>query len=89
MIGFKVCPICGKYFYTTSGTKKYCGPVCKAKARYNIDRTRLLRIKEEDKNYIKKMAINRNVPKVSIEEIAIEADKMGLSYGEYVARYLG
>lgn len=90
MTGYKKCVICGKTFYTTSGTKKYCGPVCKAKAKSMVDKKRLENLKQEDWYLFKKVGkevANKNIPAISIEEIARKASEMGLSYGAYVSKY--
>ena len=73
----KTCHICGKRFIGYNATK-YCGLECSRVA--NRDRNK--RFHENEK--VRKRKANSN--ETAIVDIAVEARKAGMSYGQYVAK---
>lgn len=69
----KYCKWCGEMFWANSGTQKYCCPAHgKAALRGKIPPNKVEDAKKK---------------RESIEEIAVKATEMGMSYGEYVGKY--
>ena len=88
------CAICGKMFMSNRFDAKYCGNECydtgrkaitrewQKKRNAEIKRDRELRKADEKKNYVKrKTAISQ------LSMIQSEAEKLNMSYGQYVALY--
>lgn len=73
------CKICGKPVEVKSPNVKYCDE-CRRK-KYETT----YRIKYAYQKRVEQMRAKRNGP--SIEEVVREANKEGLSYGQYVARH--
>lgn len=89
-LDYKICPICKKAFIPHTNRQVYCSKKCN-----NIGS----KAKDKLRQYYKSIGINpkienikplrnRSVPLVSVEEVALAASEKGMSYGEYVARYL-
>ena len=66
----KVCKICGNDFISTCHNKAYCSEDCMIHGRRNLERLRKMKRKKQSN---------------SVVDIAIEARKHGMSYGQYVA----
>ena len=77
---FKKCMICGKDFKTFYPRVIVCSEKCRKEYKKRDKAIRYQREKNEKIKY-------RNNRK-SIVDIAAKANKIGISYGEYVARYL-
>ena len=69
----KKCPVCGKVF-KPSGRQKYCNPKCTDIAQRN----KLKSLNVEGKS--------RALREKSLSEVAAEARKAGMTYGQYMAR---
>ena len=67
----KTCPVCGTIFTASSPERKYCSMVC---ARRHA-------------NEVRREKRNPKVKDADIREIVRRANEMGVSYGEYVARW--
>lgn len=88
---YAVCPICGVRFERRSQRQKYCGSAeCTrermrrySRARWANDTPYENLTKKPEKP--KKPKIKKDM---TIGEIAAEARKMGLSYGQYVGMYM-
>ena len=70
----KVCPYCGKTFLQTGGFRKYCSKECSSAISERTSPT----VKEPKKRTRKKTN--------SLREMAREARKHGMTYGQYVAQ---
>lgn len=72
-----VCPICGKPFQNLRKNARYCSIECSLEARRrqkgNISKPKIEEAPKPKKN--------------NLAEVIAEADRMGMSYGQYVARY--
>lgn len=66
----KSCKVCGKEFITTCHNKAYCSEECSVDGKRADDRMRRLKRKKKSN---------------SLVEIAVEARKHGMTYGQYVA----
>lgn len=71
---FRRCAVCNKLYIATRGNAKYCSAECRREVDYASKRA----YKAEHKKPRKK--------KQSITEIAIEARKAGMTYGQHVAK---
>lgn len=67
----KTCPECGKTFVTTNPDRKYCSFECG----------------RQHANEVRREKRNPKVKDADIREIVRRANEMGVSYGEYVARW--
>lgn len=74
----KVCLTCGKTFYTYSRRAKYCSIQC-ARRAYNESLKSPLSLESK-----KKRRRAKKIP--TIREVVIQAEEVGMSYGEYVAK---
>lgn len=72
----KICAVCGKVFQTQHGQAKYCSIECATKARNAREYVARPKVKEASKP-----------KKTNIREVVAEAERLGLTYGQYVARY--
>ena len=81
---FRVCEICGKEFVVESRSRQiYCSERC-VKNKNNL-------IKREERQQNAKPNTEkkpRTAPRLSIEEVQALARKAGLTYGQYVGKYL-
>lgn len=75
----KACGICGKEFTTTNRNKLFCSEAC---ARESNRRHAILRRVAEGEAKREKKRKHE-----SLFEIVKEADRRGLTYGEYVSRF--
>ena len=66
----KVCRTCGKAFVATCHNKAYCSQECLVDARRERERLQRMKHKKQSSSLI---------------DIAVEARKHGMSYGQYVA----
>lgn len=71
---YRNCAVCGKMYVAIRANQRYCGSEC----RY-IGLQRLEAEKRASKRKKKKK-------KASIVDVAVDAKKAGMSYGEYVAK---
>lgn len=81
------CSVCGKFIPDDKASRKYCKECAKEiKKRYNKVRHNYGKIISDMKveNDRKR---NQNNDFLTIAQIAKAADKEGLSYGKYVAKY--
>lgn len=69
------CPICGKTFEATQASSRYCSDECRREGNRISSR---LRKQKATKSVV--------YPNRELIEMAKEASKRGLSYGEYVAK---
>lgn len=84
----KICIICGKEF-TTTRDAKCCSKECRDKRNVQKQSENYERKQKEIKKNGKK---KKQLPKTNhekIADIAIAARKEGLTYGQYVAKYMG
>ena len=90
-----ICPVCGKAFVREKGkhSQKYCSIECgnlvdinRKKKIYENNKEELNR-KRREYNRAKKLKESSGNGKLSISEVDALADKKGLSYGQYVAKY--
>lgn len=72
----KTCPTCGKTFQTQHYNTKYCSTECAMKARMAKEYVSRPKVKEAPKP-----------KKTNIREVVAEAERLGLTYGQYVARF--
>lgn len=72
----KICKICGKEFTGGAKNKVYCSSKCHDE------------FKKKDAKRIRDNELNKKNKMNPITEIQLKASKLGLSYGEYVAKYL-
>lgn len=70
----KDCKICGNPFIPNCNNQSYCSKACKHKAA----QIRCI----ENRKKLEMMQKKRN----SITDVAVEAKKSGMTYGQYVAR---
>ena len=76
----RVCKICEKQFTSKHHSTTICSPECKKESvRINREKT--------SKN-IKEIGRRKNKKSDTIIDIAVKAKEAGMSYGQYVARYL-
>ena len=68
----KRCKICGKEFEPSCGAQKFCSTSCREISK-----------RRETNAKAKKKPVT-----MSLAEVAVEARKHGMTYGEYVSRYL-
>ena len=79
----KPCAICGKDFEPICNSQKYCGQECQheaALAHTTISNKKALQMKKSYKT-------NYAGSSDAIRKAAKEAAEMGLSYGQYTAKY--
>lgn len=78
----RICAICGKTFIAGKYNAKYCSVECQDEGRRNHDKKNRKagqeRKKEERKSKKKRQK--------ALVDIAVEAKKAGMTYGQYVAR---
>lgn len=82
------CIICGKEFTPYRSEHICCSPECSKKRNYQVTSTRK---KQQYRDMVEKKKAMEAMPKSNhdaIANIAIEARKHGMSYGEYVGKYL-
>lgn len=86
MTEIRICAVCGKSFEAHRETEVCCSKECKDERRreqirsYRRDKAQEKKFEEQKK----KKQVSRN--KNSLTEIAIEARKAGMTYGQYVAK---
>lgn len=76
------CKACGKKFTPINARSAYCSRSCYE----NEKRKRACERAKNRRNEIRKIKINKSNQQM-ITEIALEARKAGMSYGQYVAKY--
>ena len=78
---FKItCKICGKEFIANSCQRSLCSDKCKEETKLRIARERALKLEKEN-NREKYRKENRK----AIVDLAVEARKAGMTYGQYTA----
>ena len=84
MIETKICPVCGKEFTPSRAWSVYCSKECaNVKAR---ERVRESNAKRKNRTVVgEKPVMSTHQERVNISSLGREE---GLSYGEYVAKYL-
>ena len=82
----KVCPVCKATFVTHVANKVYCSQNCKKRASNLRHRGKPI---DTPKSWSKNKPKESPKPssKMTIEEVAIEAMKLDMSYGYYVGKY--
>lgn len=78
---FKICKVCGKEFDTKGTVAKCCSPECKEENAKLVSRM----ISKRNRNKAKRPKGQKSNMK-QINDIAVEARKHGMSYGQYVAQ---
>ena len=83
----KACKFCGKIFIPTSRSQKYCDATCRTKQ----DQSEKKSIRNEyNKSIEASFEIDpyspKDTPNEGLVNIAVEARKAGMSYGQYVSR---
>lgn len=76
------CQICGALFQTPNSNKKCCSNECSRRmvaVTLSETRKRMKKKQEEEKRFGKE--------KTEIERLNSEANRLGISYGQYVAMY--
>ena len=81
-LGVKICATCGKEFAPSHSTKVCCSPACQKERERQMAKVGWLNVKQTK---AKKPKSNQE----RITDINTKAKAMGLSYGQYVARYGG
>ncbi len=76
----RTCKICDKQFVSKHHSTTLCGPKCKEENKKRNAENSRKRIKEIERKGKKK--------RETIIDIAVKAKEAGMSYGQYVARYL-
>lgn len=78
------CKMCGKLFETTDSRKIYCDKPCQRKATAE-------KVKESRKSQkvVKKPETKKKTRAQSLHKAAVEARKLHMSYGQYVAMQEG
>lgn len=74
-----ICPVCGKEFAKRSGSNRYCSEACNREATRKKQKERRERHLEEKRQQEEAKRCAK-----SISEIAMEAEQLGLSYGQLV-----
>lgn len=80
------CVICGKEFIPINKNNICCSPVCTKKRNYQVNEVTR---KERYDNLAHLMKVQADMPPSNhdaIANIAIEARKHGMTYGQYVAK---
>lgn len=82
MIWERKCEVCGRPYVTNKANAKYCGQKCSKEGirRVNAENRK---IQSENKKAEKK---KKKDNQKAIVNIAVEAKKAGMSYGQYVAK---
>lgn len=83
----KKCKFCGKIFIPTSRSQRYCDETC----RNNFNYAERKSVRSEYNKSIEAASevdpyIPKDKPNEGLVNIAVEARKAGMSYGQYVAR---
>ena len=78
MFEAKLCKLCGKEFVPQVGSQTFC--CAEHRLEYNNERARERKIRKRLEAKRKKQKSN------SLQTISNEARKLGMSYGQYVAR---
>ena len=82
------CCICGKEFEKSVANSKYCSDECrKVGLSNNVKNFHERKMQQELEQRKKRKRQKNNRDKIT--EIAIAARKEGLTYGQYVAKYMG
>lgn len=79
------CVICGKKL--SGKNKKYCGETCRRRAATLRNMEEMKELSESKDVETPKVIKKKRKPKLTLVQIAVEARKEGLSYGQYVAKY--
>lgn len=90
MIKVKICANaeCGAKFETTRNDKLYCCDECRIYVCRNRISAREKEERRQDREVRERMKVRKKRrPKMSVAEIEAKAQKEGLSYGLYVAKY--
>lgn len=74
----KICAICGKEFVAKSGRQEYCSKACLNSRQTGELLAKDMRTRNESKR-LAKISFDR------IDEVLREAERRGMSYGQYVA----
>lgn len=74
------CAVCGNYFVATRINAECCSDDCKHTRRLKLEKE----LREQNKSEVRSKPRKRN--KNSITDIAVEARKAGMTYGQYVAK---
>lgn len=88
----KTCKICGKEFLAKSYKATMCSSECRKIRNLEIAREQNERRKAMNAEKAKQSKVRKPKEKTNrdkITEIAIAARKEGLTYGQYVAKYMG
>lgn len=87
---YATCPMCKTNFISNHPTRIYCSDTCKLKARLARDRNRYHEDKQESLKTLEAVRRIKDIskPKYTIDEVLKLAEEKGMSYGEYVAKYL-
>ena len=78
----RTCEICGKKYVATQHNAKYCGAECHTEGMRRRNRAN---DREKTRQKIAEH-IRKKDNQQAIIDIAVEAKKAGMSYGQYVAR---
>lgn len=83
MVEKRICPICGKVAEFNTRKRLYCSEECskKANAQYSYEYVKAWRADKKSRS----KRITKNT--ATLNEILVAAEKEGLSYGQYVAKY--
>lgn len=77
----RICAVCGNEFIATRANAKYCSEECLAEGL----RMRTRRNEREKAERKREERKRRKESQKAIIDIAVEAKKAGMSYGQYVA----
>lgn len=79
------CPECGQEFVPTRGQQKYCGKGCYTKEQRKRNREYMKKYNANQKAG-KKKEKPKQKPNQELVDVAAEARKAGMSYGQYVSQ---
>lgn len=80
------CIVCGKKFHPVATTSTCCSQECKKKNKRIKDRELARSYREAEKRYLPKSKPRKKQKVEDITSIQRKAQKLGMSYGQYVAR---
>lgn len=92
MAEMKICIICGKEFVPKNHKSRMCSPECRRIRSMELARDQRKQQKASKPEKAKQPRRRKQKEKTNhdkIADIAIAARKEGLTYGQYVAKYMG
>ena len=83
----RYCAICGNAFVAKARNGKYCGKECSEEGNRRLVRKRCAMYRAQAKGVVIEKVEEKptKAKELSLVEVAIEARKAGMTYGQYVA----